>query len=260
MQYHLRSRPNKFSHWKTIVAFILFFILLSISYLFPNASKSAVFAVSKPLWFISDKVKKPFILVKGFFTSKNSLVSQNLDLQNQIASLQLKQIDYDNVLNENFSLKNQFGTTTTRIVSRVLSKPPRSPYDTFVIDLGSYDGITLGSKVYLSDTIIIGLVTTVTSHNSLVTLFSASGQKQEVTDARTGESFEILGKGGANFSVEVPKDADILWGDTFLYPTKSTSIVGNVYYIDTNSQSSFKTVYLRVPTSVFQSQRVLIEK
>jgi hypothetical protein len=61
-------------------------------------------------------------------------------------------------------------------------------------------------------------------------------------------------------SVEVPKDADILWGDVFEYPNLKTSVVGSVYYVDQSAQSSFKTIYIRVPGNIFQTKWVMVEK
>ena len=150
-------------------------------------------------------------------------------------------------------------TSKSRVLSRVLSKPPYSPYDTFVVDVGSNEGILQGSKVYLSDNIIIGVVKNVTSQTTLVELFSSGSLKQEAVLSRTGESFTLVGQGGANFKIEVPKDTDILWGDVFVYPNMQHYVLGSVYYIDVNSQSSFKTVYLRIPGNVFSVQYVFVE-
>jgi cell shape-determining protein MreC len=160
-------------------------------------------------------------------------------------------------------LKNQFSRkdgTSSGIVSRVLSEPPYSPYDTLVIDAGSSEGVSLGDQVYVSDNIIVGMIKNVTPHTSLVELFSNGANEQEATLARTGATFVLKGAGGANMKLEVPKDTDVIWGDIFLYPKLSPSTIGSVYYIDVNSQSSFKTVYIRMPGNVFSVKYVLIEK
>ncbi len=183
-------------------------------------------------------------------------------LQDEIASLKQKEIDYDAILAENQSLKAQFGRmeNKNRVLAAIISKPPASPYDTFVLDVGSVEGVVLSDKVFISDTVIVGVITSVTSHTSLVTLFSGGGNKQQAILARTGASYELVGEGGANLELEVPKDTDILWGDSFMYPGLSTSVIASVYYIDTNSQSSFKTIYLRIPGNVFQTRFVFVQK
>ena len=199
--------------------------------------------------------------VKGFFDFRTDLVSRNLLLQDEISSLKLKEIDYDTLFKENQDLKNVLSrnSVSSKIMARVLSKPPVSPYDTFVVDAGVSEEVSLGNKVYLSGNIIIGKISSITSKTSIVELFSSGGVKQEAILSRTGASFILNGHGGANFTLEVPKDTDIVWGDVFLYPGPQ-SILGSVYYINTNAQSSFKTIYLRIPGNVFVAKYVFVEK
>jgi|SRR3989344_721127 len=262
MNYLLKSKPKHVHPWKTIAVVLVFVLLSFLGFVFPNILRRISYAIARPLWRVEGVATKTFTRVKDFFAFKNTLISQNLALQDEISSLKLKEIDYDTILKENQDLKNQFGRVLSvpRILASVLSKPPLSPYDTLVIDAGSAEGVVPESKVYLSESIIIGFVTSVTPHASLLKLFSTSGYKQESVLERTGASFGLIGNGGANFSLEVPKDTDILWGDTFMYPGISSGVIATVYYIDTNSQSSFKTIYLRIPGNVFQSRYVFIEK
>ncbi|MEQ1561567.1 MAG: rod shape-determining protein MreC [Nitrospira sp.] len=262
MNYPLRSKPKHENRFKTIVVISLFLFFSVLSYFFPNALRTTSHYFARSLWYVSDTVTKPFKSIGYFFTTKNALVERDLFLEDQLSDLKLKLADYDLVTSENQDLRNQLGRNSvdTRILSRVLSKPPRSPYDTLVIDVGSSQGVTLGNKVYLSGNVIVGLVTSVTPRTSLVRLFSAGDQKQESVLSRTGASFELQGKGGANFTVEVPKDTDVVVGDVLTYPGISTGVIGSVYSIDTNSQSSFKTVYLRIPINVFSAKWVYIEK
>ena len=241
---------------------VLFCLLSFFSFFFSNSIRNISHTIYKPLWFISDVLVKPFINIKNFFISKNSLISKNLSLENEIISLKFKEIDYEILSKEFNDLKDQLGRQkdNSHIVARILSKPPNSPYDTFIIDTGSSNGISLGNRVYLSDNIIVGLVKNITPHTSLVELFSKGGWKQEATLSRTGVNFILDGLGGANLELEVPKDTDILWGDVFLYPKFSPAIIGSVYYIDTNSQNSFKKIYIRVPGNVFSAKYLFVEK
>ncbi|MCX6702124.1 MAG: rod shape-determining protein MreC [Candidatus Zambryskibacteria bacterium] len=262
MNYLLKSKPEHKYRGNIISIIILFCLLNLFAFLFPNFTRSTFFTISKPLWVIRDVVLRPFSNIKGYFTSKNSLISNNLSLEEEVSNLKLKKIDYDVLSKEFEDLKNQLGrqTDTPHIVSRVLSKPPYSPYDTFIIDVGSSDGVSLGNRVYISDNIIVGLIKNITPHTSLVELFSNGDGEQEATLSRTGASFVLKGLGGANLELEVPKDTDIVWGDVFLYPKFSPSMIGSVYYIDTNSQSSFKKIYIRVPGNVFSTKYVFVEK
>lgn len=261
MNYLLKSKPKN-EHRKTFVIIISFSVIIFLfGFLFSNSSRSFFYKISKPLWLGESAVTSPFRGIGNFFSFKNNLIKKNLELESENASLKLKEIDYDILLKENQELKLEIGRRSVKnlVYSRVLSKPPRSPYDTFVIDVGSNHGVLQANRVYLSDNVIIGVVTTVTPNTSLVQLFSSGDNKQEAILSRTGASFELIGKGGGNFQIELPKDADVLWGDTFLYPGINSSVIGSVYYIDTNSQSSFKTAYIRTPGNVFQAKSVFVE-
>ncbi len=254
------KHPNRL---KIIFIALLFILLSAMIFLFPKATRNFFTTTATPVWKAGDLVAGGFQNVAGFFSFKSSLLAEVGSLQSQITTLELKQVDYDAVLKENRELKSLFGQTGNvgnRILARILSKPPQSPYDTFIIDTGSQNSVNIGNKVYISDTILIGTLGNIGTRTSIVNLFSKSGETSFLTNQRTGATYEVVGRGGANMSVEVPKDADILWGDVFTYPDIRTSIVGSVFYIDQSAQSSFKTILIRVPGNVFQTKWVMVEK
>lgn len=261
MNYHLKNKPLWISRKKAILISSLFFLLFLLSFLFPNGMRSLSFFISRPVWAVSDTVVNSFSNLTQYFVFKSNLISENQALRDENETLKLKQVDYGILSTENDDLKSQLGRTNnkTRFISRVLSKPPRSPYDTLVIDAGTAEGVVMDDAVYLSGNVIVGTISSVTTHTSVVQLFSTANNKQEVVLERTGASFEIIGQGGANFKLEVPKETDIIWGDVFTYPGISSAVVGSVYYIAVNPQSSFKTIYIRIPGNIFQSKYVFVE-
>ncbi len=262
MNYLLKSKPKNENRKKIAFIFSLYFFLSLFGFLFGNAWRKAMWVAARPIWSAVSIVTAPFGSIGGYFTAKSNLVQQNALLLEKVATLENKQLDYDIVLQENEALKKELGREGEgeKIIAAILSKPPKSPYDTLVVDAGSEDGIIPGSKVFLGENVIIGLITNITPHTSLVSLFSTGGQKQEAVHARTGSSYALDGKGGGNFQLEIPKDTDIVWGDIFVYPGISQSILAIVDYIDSNSQSSFKMVYLKVPANFFSAKSVYVQK
>lgn len=261
MNYHLKSK-QKYEPKTRIFAVVSLFIVLNLfGWLFPNFTRNTAFLVAKPLWSASVFVLKPFESIKDYFIFKSSLIKANQNLEEELRTLRLNDIDRESLSKENEELKRQLGrnVVSNRVISRVLSKPPRSPYDTLIIDVGTLHNISIGSKVYSGENIIIGKITEVTNSTSVVELFTKGDLKQESILLRTGSSFTLVGRGGANFGLEVPKDTDIQWGDVFVYPGFSSYILGTVYYIDISSQGSFKTVYLRIPGNIFSTQWVSVE-
>ncbi len=260
MNYHLRSKPKSENRPKIFLVLAVFVILFLLSYFFGAFFRKIFTNIAKPIWVVGITVEKPFSNITDYFRTRGALISENQNLKDQITALSLKVTDYNTVSTELSDLKNESGRNVAgRLVTNIISRPPQSPFDTLVIDFGSSDGITVDSKAYLSDTIIVGTVQSVSPRSSIVSLFSTPNKKTDVVLLRTGASYSLEGNGGGNFKLEVPKDTDIVWGDSFMYPGSRTSLVANVYYIDSNSQSSFKTIYLRVPGNVFSSKYLFVE-
>lgn len=260
MSYHLRSKA-KFISKSFLFAFLIFAIFYSGTYFFPNFLRSKFSTLSKPLWLVREGVSSGTSNFFGFFSTKSSLIFENQSLKGEIEALKLKQLDYDQILKENQDLKDldsnkEVGT----FIVRVLSKPPVSPYGSLVLGSGYSDGVRKGAKVFISKNVLIGFISEVTPHTSLVELFSKGDVKYNFTLERTGASYDVYGRGGGNMEALVPKEADVLWGDTFVYPGSNSSVVGNVYFIDTNSQSSFKAVYIKSPSNIFQTKWVFVER
>lgn len=260
--YPLKSKPKQKFPWRSFWAIIFLLSLFSIFYLFPNNTRSFFYASSMPFWSGRNFFLNMVSDTKEYFRTKASIISENIYLKNELDSLKLKQVDYDEILRENQKIKNigEENLKQDRVISRVLSKPPISPYDTFVVSSGEKDGVVVGNKVYISNNTIVGIVKGVTLENSVVELFSNSGLKQEVTLTRTGTTYTIVGRGGGNFVLDVPKDTDIVWGDVFVFPDNNLSIIGNVYFIDSNSQSAFKVIYVKLPVNLFSIDWVSIER
>lgn len=262
MNYLLKSKPKNENRKKIIIILFVYFCLSVFGLFFGESFRGLVWGISRPMWATSSYITTPFSSIAGYFSKQSELIARNIALEEELEKTRVKLLDYDLILKENQNLKEEFGrgSVSGKMLSVILSKPPRSPYDTLVLDVGSENGVVPGSRVYIGENIVIGLITNITPRTSLVNLFSTSGEKQEVTLSRTGESFLLEGRGGGNFKIEVPSDTDIVWGDTFVYPGISQSVIANVYYIDTSSQSSFKTVYLKTPTNVFSSKYVFVQK
>lgn len=261
MSYLLKSKP-RYEIKAKVVSVVGVFVFLSLfGWLFPNFTRELSFTIARPLWRVSSLISSPFGKITNYFSFKNTLIREKLVLEEELRALRLRDIDRELLFKENEELRKQLGRNPSPdlVISRVLSKPPKSPYDTLVIDVGSLHNVTVGNNVYLGESIIVGKIKEVTEETSVVELFSNGDLKQEAILLRTGVSFTLVGRGGANFQIEVPKDTDIALGDVFGYPGFSSNVLGNVYHIDDSSKGSFKTVYLKVPGNIFQTQWVFVE-
>lgn len=261
MNYHLKSKKNNNNPKKIFIVFVVVIFIFIIYQLTFSFFRSLSHRTSVPVWIFSDYISNSLASIGNIFESKENLIVENEVLKEEIKKLKLEQIEYGVLIKENQELKSLFGRSNLKdkIITRIVSKPPRSPYDTLIIDAGRRDGVKNDSLVYISNNIVVGKVSDVLETTSVVTLFSTGGYKQEALLERTGAVFELIGKGNANFSIELPKDTDVIWGDLLLYPSVNSSIIGNIYYIDSSSQSAFKTVFIRAPGNVFESKWLFVE-
>lgn len=263
----LKSKP-KSSNKRVIIITIAGCIgLFFVQYLFPNFFTSTVFIAAKPLWSLRDGTSNSIFNFFGYFARVGTIQKENEALRDQLYTLKLRESEFNQIKLEYEDLKSLMNVSSTSvstkrggssITARVLSKPPFTPYDTFIVDAGSDDGVFMGDLVYANDALVIGRITKVTSNTSYATLFSSGNQSQEFLVSRTGVSVAVAGMGGGNFALYIPKDFDIVVGDTLSEPSYDLGVVATVYAIDETSQNSFKRVYARVPKAIFRSKFVLI--
>lgn len=161
------------------------------------------------------------------FTDQMALVSERDALRNEVHILETRLAAQSYVVSENRELRALFGYVSegnTLITSdseeglsgtlaRVLARPPRTPYDTLVLDKGSDEGIALGDLVFGPGGFLIGTVEEVSQFGSLARLLSAPGRETDgfIGDARAPITIE--GQGGGSFIATLPKDSTVAPGD-----------------------------------------------
>ncbi|MCX6703597.1 MAG: rod shape-determining protein MreC [Candidatus Zambryskibacteria bacterium] len=260
MSFLLKNKPK--SNVKKVVGIsvLVCFFLLSLKFFFPRFLLSASLALASPVWKVRDMTQSTFSGFFGYFRRVSTLQSENEQLRLQLEILHIKEAGFDQIKTEYEDLKGLLNATSTPevLLARVLSKPPFTPYDSLVLDKGSAKGVKVGDTVYANQALVLGRISQVTSGFSYATLFSSGGESGEFTISRTGVSVSVLGIGGGNFEISLPKDFDIVVGDTLLYPAYDEGIVAKVYAVDETSQNSFKKVYARIPGSLFKIKSVLI--
>ncbi|MHB1316241.1 MAG: rod shape-determining protein MreC [Minisyncoccota bacterium] len=256
----LKSKPKSNTKKVFITTVIICVIITLIQFLFPRFISSSAITFAKPIWAIRDGIFSGTSSFSNYFSRISTLQKENDDLRNNLYELRVKEFEFNQIKQEYNELKSLVHATSSNllIVGRVISKPPFTPYDTFIVDKGSNNGVQVGDFGYINDGLVIGRVTTVNKDNCVVTLFSSGDQSQEFLVSRTGISVLVVGKGGGNFAMFVPKDFDIVIGDTLLEPSHDTSIVAEVYTVNDVAQNSFKMVYARIPQSIFQSKIISI--
>jgi cell shape-determining protein MreC len=96
--------------------------------------------------------------------------------------------------------------------ARVLAAPPRTHYDTLLLDTGSSDGVRMGDSVSVQG-FAIGTVTEVSPYSSLVELYSSPGSTHDAILGNEKGIIILHGTGGGSLEALVPGDITIETGD-----------------------------------------------
>jgi len=143
-------------------------------------------------------------------------------------------------------------------VASVLTRPPQTPYDVIVIDAGLNESITIGSEVSLPEGPILGVVSEVFSKSAKVKLFSASGEETNAVLERNNVPVILIGIGGGNFRLALPRDIAIEKGDRILSSDIASRPLATVADVSVRPTDSFKEVLAKSPTNIFALRFVFV--
>ena len=167
------------------------------------------------------------------------------------AMIAAAQSDRDALYQENIELKARLGrdARVKRILGAVLLRPPATPYDTLVIDIGGDDGVAAGDAVSAGGTTVIGTVSQVYARAARVTLYSAPGQKYDAL-LRGTVPLAVEGQGGGSLRAQIPAGTAVSLGDVAILPGivgGRSAVVSRVEHAD---GESFITLYFSLPVNV----------
>ena len=201
------------------------------------------------------------------FSAVQSLTSQGeLErLRTELALAEALLADRDVLLRENIDLKSRLGRTPevgTTLLAAVLLRPPATPYDTLVLDVGLDEGVSAGDLVFSAGSVVIGRVTEVYRSSSRATLYSAPGEAHDALVFAEGGSVPIImeGQGGGSFKGQLPQGVEVSVGDPVLFPDINPILAARVAATEVASNESFQTIYLQLPANPFSLRFVEVRK
>lgn len=182
---------------------------------------------------------------------KNVLASRLKDAEMQLARVRYESVLYASLVEENNALMQTLGLPGITVAARgrVLARPPRTHYDTLLVQTLDTASIAVGDYTY-AEGVLIGYVTERNAETVLVSLFSAPGA---TLDVRVGSPSAIVvahGLGGGAFTFDVPKEVAIKIGDGIENAHGEGGVIGVVQQvIDEPERTSFR-IYAATPVSM----------
>lgn len=238
MTYHRRNKK------KTSKKVVIIISTLLILFLFGSTVKGFVQWTAVPIIVVKNTVTYPFKSLIEQFRFKSDLIDQNEQLKKENRRLEIENLTVDSLRRENESLKgliNYSGDERQYKTAKVLNQPPFSPYDTFIIDMGSDENLSVGENIYYLG-VMIGQVEEIYTNTSVIRLKSSPGKVFDVSVS--GEQTEAVGIGGGGFMLSLPKDFEVQERETIFV---GDNPIGRVDFIETDETGAFQNIYFRYP-------------
>ncbi len=254
-----RNKDNRIKLW--ISGGVLILIIIIAPFVFPSLG-NGMRTMLRPFWKLQNNIVGGADTFVSYFVSKHKLEVENESLRNQLMEMESRMADHTTLLQENLSLKEMFGRkiSSNFILGSILVKPNRSLYDTIIIDIGLNNGIQVGNTVFAFGTTPIGTISNVSSNTSTVTLFSTSGQKTTGRIDGKNIDVELIGRGGGNFQLQIPRDVTLEPNTNILFPGITPRIIATIVKSITDARDPTQTFLLTSPVNINELNWVEVEK
>lgn len=191
---------------------------------------------------------------------KSTLVHKINELQTTLESYDAELTNAKLLVEENDQLKRELGRTTTPtgILAHAVTLPNRSFYDTFVIDAGTDAGVAIGDTAYAFDSVALGTVSDVAVDHSTIQLFSAPGRTTAGTSSGSNVAVTLIGRGGGEYEVRMPRDVSFTVGGLIAYQSVHTATLAEIERIATDPRDPFQKLYAKAPINLQALKWVIV--
>ncbi|MDR3519891.1 MAG: rod shape-determining protein MreC [Candidatus Pacebacteria bacterium] len=231
-----------------------------------------------PVLVLGQKVEEKVQSVGSYFVSKNYLYNQNQKLQTEVSFDDARMANYDSVATDNASLKeilNRKDPKANIVLAAILAKPNQSPYDILLIDAGVAEGVKTGDTVFALGNVPIGNVSDVYQDSAKVILFSNPGETTEAvisaslnadgtvsttTPSASNAFVQVVGRGGGNFEMVMPKDFNFQAGGQVVLPGVNSYVLAVFQKVISDPRSSSTKILLTSPVNIQSLKFVEVEQ
>lgn len=218
-------------------------------------SASPVFKTANFAFGIKENIIFLFKNKEGLREELNGLKERNIEIENELSLL-----DYVKKENEELKIMLSRSDKKSYILGSIISRPPKSPYDTVVIDAGSSDGLAKGMKAVAYSNVLIGYVAEVFPNASKIKLLSFPGEEISLIIENAKVSAIGFGLGGGNVEIKMPSSVVVNIGDKIISDGTFHYLLGIADKIETDLTNPFQKIIFRMPINLNELQKIGIEK
>lgn len=218
--------------------------------------------VSAPLVGVSASANDALSLLKNETKSRSELYNELKELKEENHRLVVENLNQDILRQQNLELKEQLGWKWERglfTLSRIISRPPVTPFDSLTIETSRGVSFEKGQRVRVTETVEIGRISSVNKTTAVVQLYTTTGVRTPVEINGGGALVIAEGAGAGSYTLQVPRSFEIRKGDTLTRPGMNAVIIGLVESVEKSETDSFSLVKARLPINLFESTWVYIE-
>lgn len=244
-----------------IGAFVLVFIIL-ISYFLHSSLQNGFQIFGRQIWKAGNNTDNFISKISYIFKTKKSLEEENSLLKQELLEAQTRNTDRETLYQENLALKDTLGRKPEGnfVLATVLAKPNVSLYDTLILDIGQDEGIQEKAEVFAYGSVLIGEVESMSSKTSTVKLFSTPGNKFTARVTGTNVDVDVVGRGGGNFEMTLPRDVIVPPGTEIFIPGIVPHVIGLSGKTISDERDPFQKIILTTPININELNIVLVRK
>lgn len=210
-----------------------------------------------PLLYVRHYVETSSATIPVFVRSRLELDAKINELESELRKRNALYVNAEQLEAENAKLRNLLqASSSPRILAGVIGRPPRTPYDTIILDRGRNDGIVNGAPLFVDDRIVIGYVHTVYEHTAFATLLSTPGMETTVYIFGPNIFATAYGEGNNTLRISVPQGITITQDDLVITPSVFGGVLGRVSYIQSIPTEPEQHAYVTSDVSL-QSLRLV---
>ncbi|MFA6273463.1 MAG: rod shape-determining protein MreC [Candidatus Paceibacterota bacterium] len=256
------KRWQKKMLWRGALIFLMLIILFVLNVYPPAFLRQPLVNLATPFWQTWEWGQNLLKTMAAPFSNNTILLKENAALKNELERKNLTLASLEDLVVENQEFKELGGRQLDQIfiLATILNRPPVSPYDTFLVDVGSEDGITIGNIVLVEKNSAIGEVSSVTKNNSIISLYSTPDRETLVAVGLERVEAPARGRGGGNFGLRLPKGVPVEINDAIVLPNINHRLLGLVSKIDTSPNDPFQTILFNLPINLNNLRFVMIVK
>lgn len=191
---------------------------------------------------------------------KRTLVSKITELQTSLEGYDAQITTAKLLAQENDALKAELGRNGSikGTLAHVVTLPNRSIYDTFVIDAGTDAHIAVGQTVYGFGSIALGMISDTAVDHATVSLFSTSGRETSGNVGSGNVAVTLIGRGGGEYEVRLPRDLAFTVGDLVSYQSVHTAVLAEIERIVTDPRDPFQRLIAKTPINLQALKWVIV--